>query len=51
MGERCAKGMLGVHGVVGDGMVMMAEHKNQGDLDLGVTGERSQSVRRSDESR
>lgn len=34
----CAKAMLWVHGVVGDGMVVTAEHKNQGDLDLVVTG-------------
>jgi hypothetical protein len=50
-GRTCAKGMLGVYRVGGDGMVMMAEHDNQGDLVPAVTGRRSQSVRRSDESR
>jgi hypothetical protein len=43
--------MLGVHRVGGDGMVMMAEQENQGDLSSEVTEVRSQSVHTSDESR
>jgi len=49
--ERVTRYRLWVHRVGGDGMVMMAEHENQGDLAAEVTEARSQSVHRSDEAR
>jgi len=35
--ERVPRYRLWVHGVGGDGMIVMAEHKNQGDLGATVT--------------
>ncbi len=51
MSERVPRERLWVHRVGGDGMIVMAEHKNQGDLAAEVTEARSQSVRTSDEAR